>query len=111
MRGSCVHQRRKVRTGTPICSQISACVRPCIASRCNRSRPLGLFHLLIWDSRAKVSPPYEKTARTGSASRALRVEDDPCACPVLAMMSRGRKGVENLPRRGMVISGGRPFRR
>ncbi len=80
MRGSCVHQRRKVRTGTPICSQISACVRPCIASRCNRSRPLGLFHLLIWDSRAKVSPPYEKTARTGSASRALRAEDDPCAC-------------------------------
>lgn len=103
MRGSCVHQRRKVRTGTPICSQISACVRPCIASRCSRSRPLGLFHLLIWDSRAKVSPPYEKTARTGSASRALRAEDDPCACPVLAMMSRGRKGVENLPRRGWLF--------
>lgn len=90
MRGSCVHQRRKVRTGTPICSQISACVRPCIASRCNRSSPLGLFHLLIWDSRAKVSPPYEKTARTGSASRALRAEDDPCAC---------RFGYEKMPGR------------
>lgn len=111
MCGSCVHQRRKVRTGTPICSQISACVRPCIASRCSRSRPLGLFHLLIWDSRAKVSPPYEKTARTGSASRALRAEDDPCACRFGYEKCRDGKGVKNLPRRGMVISGGRPFHR
>lgn len=97
MRGSCVHQRRKVRTGTPICSQISACVRPCIASRCNRSSPLGLFHLLIWDSRAKVSPPYEKTARTGSASRALRAEDDPCACRFGYEKCRGGKGVKTCP--------------
>lgn len=77
MRGSCVHQRRKVRGGTPICSQISDWLSPCIASRCNRSRPLGLFHLLMRDSRAKVSPPYEKTAHTGLSEEALRAEDDP----------------------------------
>lgn len=48
-----------------------------MASRCNRSRPLGLFHLLMRDSRAKVSPPYEKTAHTGPSEEALRAEDDP----------------------------------
>jgi hypothetical protein len=67
--------------------------------------------LLIWDSRAKVSPPYEKTARTGSASRALRAEDDPCACRFGYEKMPGRERSKNLPRRGMVISGGRPFRR
>jgi hypothetical protein len=67
--------------------------------------------LLIWDSRAKVSPPYEKTARTGSGSRALRAEDDPCACRFGYEKCRDGKGVKNLPRRGMVISGGRLFHR
>ena len=89
MRGSCVHQRRKVRTGTPICSQISACVRPCIASRCNRSSPLGLFHLLIWDSRAKVSPPYEKTAHTGSTLEEPYGRRMTRVCTVLAMKYAG----------------------
>ena len=94
MRGSCVHQRRKVRTGTPICSQISACVRPCIASRCNRSSPLGLFHLLIWDSRARFHLRMRKRHAPASASRALRAEDDPCACVLANEKCRGGKGVK-----------------
>lgn len=58
-----------------------------------------------------TSERIKKTVRTGSTL------EEPCGRrmtrvrTVLAMMSRGGKGVENPPRRGMVISGGRPFHR
>lgn len=79
-------------------AQISACVSPCIASRCKRSSPAGVSHLLILDLRANRSTSEIKTARTGLLW-AMR-EEVARVRAVLAKMHRERKGVGKTPPAG-----------
>ena len=77
-------------------AQISACVSPCMASRCKRSSPAGVSHLLRLAGQQITSEI--KTARTGLLW-AMR-EEVARVRAVLAKMHRERKGVGKTPPAG-----------
>lgn len=79
-------------------AQISACVSPCMASRCKRSSPAGSVPFAYFRLAGQQITSEIKTARTGLLW-AMR-EEVARVRAVLAKMHRERKGVGKTPPAG-----------